>query len=60
MVEPTRLEVLNELEKNKDLTQPEMLEIMTAFAKERCEKPELLLDDLLSYTIYFEAPLIKE
>jgi len=50
----TRQEVIDKLETIKNLTQPEMLVEMTNWAKEKgCEK---LIDDLLSYSIYADAP----
>lgn len=50
----TRQEVIDKLETIKDLTQPEMLEIMTAWSIEIGS--EKLVDDLLSYSVYADAP----
>ena len=57
MSEPTRTDIINKLVSLGDITQSEMLVEMTEYATANCAKPEKLIDDLKSYSIYAKAKI---
>ena len=54
-MEPSRLDVVNKLKTLAGMSQSAMYSEMSAWAATVSKKPEMVVGDLMSYSIYAEA-----